>query len=133
MEGRVTSSQTGAEPTSMPIDPAITTIFDGGRATARQLRKSKLVITSGPDAGKEYELNKPRVTGGRSIINEIALSDKAVSGSHFEIISEDEGYRLKDLNSTNGTYVRDLRVMEVFLRPGTTFRRRQAVAAGGCG
>ncbi len=103
-------------------DPAITTIFDGGRATVRHLRKSKLVIISGPDAGKEYELNKPRVTGGRSIINEIPLTDKAVSGSHFEITGEDDGYRLRDLNSTNGTHVGELRIMEVFLKPGTTFR-----------
>ena len=103
-------------------DPAITTIFDGGRATVRHLRKSKLVIISGPDAGKEYELNKPRVTGGRSIINEIPLSDKAVSGSHFEIRGDDDGYMLRDLGSTNGTHVGELRVMEVFLKPGTTFR-----------
>ena len=106
----------------MPIDPAITTIFDGGRATVRKLRKSKLVFISGPEAGQEFELTKPRITGGRSIINEIQLSDKAVSGTHFEIFSEDDGYRLKDLNSTNGTFVGDLRVLEVFLRPGTTFR-----------
>ena len=106
----------------MGDDPAITTIFDGGRATARQLRKSKLVVVSGSDAGTEFELNKPRVTGGRSIINEIPLSDKAISGSHFEIICEDDGYRLRDLGSTNGTFVGELRVMEVFLRPGTTFR-----------
>ncbi len=103
-------------------DPAITTIFDGGRATVRHLRKSKLVIISGPDAGKEYELNKPRVIGGRSIINEIPLTDKAVSGSHFEITGEDDGYMLRDLGSTNGTHVGELRIMEVFLKPGTTFR-----------
>ncbi len=106
----------------MGEDPAITTIFDGGRATARQLRKSKLVVVSGADTGTDFELNKPRVTGGRSIINEITLADKAISGSHFEIICEDDGYRLKDLGSTNGTFVGELRVMEVFLRPGTTFR-----------
>ena len=106
----------------MGDDPAMTTIFDGGRATARQLRKSKLVVVSGSDQGTEFELNKPRVTGGRSIINEITLSDKAISGSHFEIICEDDGYRLKDLDSTNGTFVGELRVMDVFLKPGTTFR-----------
>ena len=106
----------------MGNDPAITTIFDGGRATVRHLRKSKLVIVSGPDAGREYELTKPRVTGGRSIINEIPLTDKAVSGSHFEISGDDDGYMLKDLNSTNGTFVGELRLKEVFLKPNTTFR-----------
>jgi transcriptional regulator with GAF, ATPase, and Fis domain len=106
----------------MSNDPAITTIFDGGRPTVRHLRKSKLVIISGADSGKEIELTKQKITGGRSIINEIVLSDKAVSGSHFEIVSQDDGYRLVDTGSTNGTFVGDLRIKEVFLRPGTTFR-----------
>jgi transcriptional regulator with GAF, ATPase, and Fis domain len=103
-------------------DPALTTIFDGGRPTVRHLRKSKLVVTSGADAGREVEINKPRVTGGRSIINDLVLSDKAISGSHFEIAAADDGYRLRDLDSTNGVYVGDLRVREVFLKPGIQFR-----------
>ena len=104
---------------TMANDPAITTIFDGGRPTVRHLRKGKLVIASGPDAGKEFELTKPRVSGGRSIINDIPLTDKAVSGTHFEIVSEDDGYRLRDLNCTNGTFVGELRIKEVYLRPAS--------------
>ncbi|MCA9664419.1 MAG: sigma 54-dependent Fis family transcriptional regulator [Myxococcales bacterium] len=103
-------------------DPAVTTVFDGGRATVRHLRKSKLVIISGPEAGKEIELTKQVVGGGRSIINDIPLTDKAVSGTHFEIRGDDHGYRLIDVGSTNGTYVGDLRIKDVYLRPGTTFR-----------
>ena len=103
-------------------DPAVTTIFDGGRATVRHLRKSKLVIISGPEAGKEIELTKQRVGGGRSIINDIPLTDKAVSGTHFEVVGDDNGYRLVDLGSTNGTFVGELRVKDVYLRQGTTFR-----------
>jgi transcriptional regulator with GAF, ATPase, and Fis domain len=106
----------------MANDPAITTIFDGGRPTVRQLRKAKLLVASGPDQGKSFELTKPRIGGGRSIINDVPLSDKAVSGTHFEIVSEDDGYRLVDLNSTNGTFVGDLRIKEVYLKPNLAFR-----------
>ncbi len=106
----------------MGSDPAVTTIFDGGRPTVRHLRKSKVVVVSGPDAGREYELTKQRVGGGRSIINDIPLTDKAVSGTHFEIVGEDDGYRLVDLNSTNGTFVGEIRIKEIYLRPGTQFR-----------
>jgi transcriptional regulator with GAF, ATPase, and Fis domain len=106
-----------------PEAPALTTVFaPGGRATVRHLRKSKLVIVTGVDAGKELEITKSRISGGRSIINDLVLSDKAVSGTHFEVISRDDGYRLRDLDSTNGTHVGDLRIKEVFLRPGATFR-----------
>ncbi len=107
-------------------DPAITTVFDGGRATVRRLRKAKLVVATGPDAGREVEMQKPRVSGGRSIINDLVLQDKAVSGTHFEVAVKDDGYHLKDLDSRNGTFVGDIRIKEVFLRPGMTFRVGQS-------
>ncbi len=103
----------------------LTTVFEGERATVRRLRKAKLVVTSGPDSGKEVEISKARCSGGRSIINDLVLQDKAVSGTHFEIAVRDDGYRLRDLNSRNGTYVGDLQIREVYLRPGTTFRAGQ--------
>ena len=100
----------------------LTTMFEGAWATVQRLRKGKLVVVSGADQGKELEIVKPRVTGGRSIISDLVLADKAVSGTHFEIAARDDGYRLRDLNSRNGVYVGDLRIREVFLRPGTVFR-----------
>jgi transcriptional regulator with GAF, ATPase, and Fis domain len=102
--------------------PALTTVFDGARATVRHLRKSKVVVLSGAEQGREVEIGKPRVTGGRSIINDLVLSDKAISGSHFEILARDDGYRLRDLDSTNGTFIGDLRIREVWLKPGQEFR-----------
>jgi len=100
----------------------LTTLFEGEWATVRRLRKGKLVVVGGPDQGKELEIVKPRVTGGRSIISDLVLADKAVSGTHFEVGARDDGYRLRDLNSRNGVYCGDLRVREVYLRPGTVFR-----------
>lgn len=100
----------------------LTTIFEGEWATVRRLRKGKLVILEGDDKGKEVEITKQRITGGRSIICDLVLGDKAVSGSHFEIVVRDDGYHLRDLQSRNGVYVGDLRVKDVFLRPGVTFR-----------
>src|SRR5215467_13782742 len=105
-----------------PDDSAIRTIFDGDRATVRQLRKSRLVVVAGADQGKELQITKPRISGGRSSINDIVLADKAVSGTHFEIVGRDDGYRLRDLDSTNGSYIGELRIKEVYLRPGTVFR-----------
>src|SRR3954471_19129233 len=100
----------------------LTTLFEGDWATVRRLRKGKLVVVAGADQGKTLEIVKPRVTGGRSIISDLVVGDKAVSGTHFEVSARDDGYRLRDLNSRNGIYVGDLRIRDVFLRPGTTFR-----------
>jgi transcriptional regulator with GAF, ATPase, and Fis domain len=100
----------------------MTTLFEGEWATVRRLRKGKLVVVAGADQGKELEISKPRVTGGRSIISDLVIADKAVSGTHFEIAARDDGYRLRDLNSRNGVFVGDLRIREAYLRPGTVFR-----------
>ncbi|HET9620159.1 MAG TPA: sigma 54-interacting transcriptional regulator [Kofleriaceae bacterium] len=100
----------------------LTTLFEGEWATVRRMQKGKLVVVAGADHGKELEITKPRVTGGRSIISDLVVADKAVSGTHFEVSARDDGYRLRDLNSRNGIYVGDLRIREVFLRPGTVFR-----------
>ncbi len=100
----------------------LTTIFEGDRATVRRLRTGKLVVLTGPDQGKELEIKKTRSSGGRSIINDMVLQDKAVSGTHFEVVARDDGYRLRDLNSRNGTFIGDVRLREIYLRPKTTFR-----------
>ncbi len=80
------------------------------------------MVISGSETGREVEINKTRCSGGRSIINDLVLQDKAVSGAHFEIIARDDGYRLRDLDSRNGTFVGDLRIRDVYLRPGAVFR-----------
>jgi transcriptional regulator with GAF, ATPase, and Fis domain len=104
------------------LHSGLTTLFDGERATVRRLRKAKLVVVSGSDAGKEIEVSKARVTCGRSVIADLVLQDRSVSGSHLEVVARDDGYRLRDLESRNGTFVGDLQVREVYLRPGTIFR-----------
>jgi transcriptional regulator with GAF, ATPase, and Fis domain len=101
---------------------AMATVFEGGRAAVRKLRKAKLVVTSGPDSGREVDMGTRLCTGGRSIINDLVLADKAVSGTHFKIVADEDGYRLVDLDSRNGTTIGDLRVREVYLQPGTSFR-----------
>ncbi len=111
-----------ANPPSPFEEAGLTTIFDGGRPTVRHLRKSKLVVISGPELGKEVEIGKQRVTGGRSMINDLILPDKAISSTHFEVAARDDGYRLRDLDSTNGVYVGDMRIREVYLKPGMEFR-----------
>lgn len=102
-------------------DGALTIIFSGGRPKVKQLRKSMLVVLQGADKGKELQIDRHRVTGGRSIINDLVLNDKAVSGAHFEVASADDGFRLRDLASTNGTFIGGMRIREVYLGPGTEF------------
>jgi len=105
--------------------PALTTVFVDERATKRRLKRGRLLVIEGPDQGRELSIERERVTIGRSLICDLVLADKAVSGTHCEIVASEQGVLLKDLGSTNGTSVGDLRIREVWIRPGTVIRAGQ--------
>jgi len=106
-------------------EPALTTVFVDARATKRRLKRGRLIVIEGPDQGRELSVERARVTIGRSLICDLVLADKAVSGTHCEIIANEKGVLLKDLGSTNGTTINDLRIREVWIRPGTVIRAGQ--------
>jgi transcriptional regulator with GAF, ATPase, and Fis domain len=84
-----------------------------------QVRKVKLRVESGPDAGTEVELSKPRISVGRSAVNELVLADTSVSGAHLEFVLGDRrGVLVRDLGSTNGTSVNGVRIQGCFIEPG---------------
>jgi DNA-binding NtrC family response regulator len=86
-------------------------------AEALRVRKCRLEVIAGPDAGLARTFGAPVLQIGRAGAD-LALGDRRVSALHAEIRVEDGGYRLRDLGSTNGTYVWGMRVVEVFIAPG---------------
>ena len=60
---------------------------------------------------------------GRAAVNHIQLRDQSVSSTHFELRAEEDGILLKDMGSTNGTYLGGCRIREVWLTPGATVPR----------
>ncbi len=61
--------------------------------------------------GKEIPLVS-KITLGRDPGNSVVLEDKMVSRFHAEIQKIKDEYFVKDLNSSNGTYVNDIKVPE---------------------
>ena len=55
----------------------------------------------------EYEFNAGRVIIGRSSDNEIYIRSKFVSRHHAQLIIDDTGCTIEDLNSTNGIFIED--------------------------
>ena len=113
-----------------------------GLSTVIALQRVRLSVIEGPDAGRSVESDDEMVLRvGTRENNHLVLSDKSISGYHLEISrrvggdsegpsarsssassgGEDDrgGWRLRDVGSTNGTYVGSLRVFDVQLRPGT--------------
>ncbi len=63
-------------------------------------------------------LDQEETTIGRSADNGISIEDPAASSRHCAILRKGNSYMLRDLNSTNGTYLNGAQVTEVPLAPG---------------
>jgi pSer/pThr/pTyr-binding forkhead associated (FHA) protein len=90
-----------------------------GRPSRMEIRRCRLVVMGGPDVGHTSELESDWIRVGARQGCDLVLTDPRVSGYHFEIRVTEDGYLLRDLDSTNGTYVGGHRVREIFLKPGT--------------
>lgn len=73
-----------------------------------------------------------RYTIGRNAENDLIISDSSVSGEHAEIIvSEDfKMYTLKDLGSTNGTFINNRRVVSKIITENQNFKFGNYVLSG---
>lgn len=93
--------------------------------TARRLRlpdweKLSLACIAGPEAGRIFEIEKPRVVIGRAGAD-VLLNDQECSRQHAAIEVSDDKVFLVDLGSTNGTYVSDRRITQVELENRSEF------------
>ncbi|WP_129347327.1 GGDEF domain-containing protein [Sorangium cellulosum] len=77
-----------------------------------------LVVIYGTELGRRIPLGTGAIECGRSIQTDIPLDDEAVSRRHARISWSGGSYVVRDLGSTNGTYVNDACVDERSLRDG---------------
>lgn len=89
----------------------------------------KLLISFPDGPEQTYELTESTVTVGRVSDNTIQIDHASVSSHHAELIEADGEYRLKDLDSTNGTRLNGERVTEENLRAGDRIRFGQVEAS----
>ncbi|HAK59799.1 MAG TPA: Fis family transcriptional regulator [Nitrospiraceae bacterium] len=86
------------------------------------LKKVRLVVTKGNDEGKEVTLQQPAVALGTLGENDFLLTDPTVSRRHAVVEEKADGYLLRDLGSTNGTFLDGVRIREGYLSPGSIIR-----------
>lgn len=72
--------------------------------------RATLVVVEGPAAGSEYELTRESYVIGRNADADVCLTDDAISGSHAAIELGRDGFKVRDMGSTNGTMVNGSRV-----------------------
>ena len=79
---------------------------------------AKLILTFNKQVIKEYPFAKDSITMGRQEDNTIVIDNLAVSGYHAKIDKVGGEYILTDLQSTNGTFVNDEKVVSHKLSHG---------------
>jgi two-component system cell cycle response regulator len=93
-----------------------------------------LVQIYGPGIGKRWPLNGIELTIGRDPVNDIVVDLDNVSRRHCRFTSRDGKVLLKDLGSTNGTYLNDQEVrQETVLRSGDLVKVGGAIFKFLCG
>ncbi len=91
--------------------PAQVVMPKARKATARLTYKSADGLVT------EFPLEE-RNTLGRHPKNSIRLNDREISKEHAVVERKGDRYRIRDLRSSNGSYVNNRRINETWLRPG---------------
>src|SRR5438876_316434 len=83
---------------------------------------SRLLIQRGASGTQEIVLKPGANRLGRNEQNDLPINDPTVSGFHCEIDFEHDTVIVKDLGSTNGTFINSVPIRQAILEPGQTLR-----------
>lgn len=88
----------------------------------------RLTVIKGFNKGEEFPLDQEEITIGRAEGNTIRLNIAEVSRAHSSLTKVEEGYMIKDLGSTNGTFVDKKEIGgKYLLKPGDTIMLGDAI------
>jgi pSer/pThr/pTyr-binding forkhead associated (FHA) protein len=86
---------------------------------------ARLVVLTEGFTGLSHELKAEKVTIGRVEDNAFQIAEASVSSHHCEVLQKGDDYVVKDLGSTNGTFIDGEQVTEAVLKPGHLLRLGQ--------
>jgi pSer/pThr/pTyr-binding forkhead associated (FHA) protein len=86
---------------------------------------AKLVVLSPEQKGRSYELKVDKTTIGRVEDNTFQIAESSVSSHHCEVLLRGSDVIIKDLNSTNGTFINGEKISESVLKAGQTLKLGQ--------
>jgi transcriptional regulator with GAF, ATPase, and Fis domain len=82
----------------------------------------KLIVLAGPLCGEAFPLDGVSVTIGRDSATELSIPDRLISRRHCEVQTVNGGFVLRDLGSSNGTFVNGIPMRERSLEHGDRIR-----------
>ncbi len=85
----------------------------------------KLVVLTEGFTGQTYELKVEKTTIGRVDDNSFQIPEGSVSSHHCEVLLRGNDVVVKDLSSTNGTFINGQKTSEAVLKSGQILRLGQ--------
>ena len=85
----------------------------------------KLVVLSEGLTGRAHELKAEKTTIGRVEDNTFQIPHPSVSSHHAEILLRGSEVVVRDLDSTNGSFIADKQITEAVLKPSQVLRLGQ--------
>jgi pSer/pThr/pTyr-binding forkhead associated (FHA) protein len=82
----------------------------------------RIVLLSEGLTGRTYELKAEKTTVGRVEDNTFQIPDGSVSSHHCELLLRGNDVVVRDLDSTNGSFINGERITEAVLKPGHILR-----------
>jgi DNA-binding NtrC family response regulator len=104
---------------SSEVPPRTRVSTEGVASRAVHLSQCKLVVLKGSQRGKEFVISGDVIRIGKVDENDLALPEETVSRVHCEILRDQKGHLLRDLHSTNGTFLDGAEIKEAYIRPGS--------------
>jgi DNA-binding NtrC family response regulator len=110
-----------------PRDTNVTSILEEQPAFTRQRPGGTFLVIKGPDRGEQVALTNKPVTFGSAPACDLVLTDKTVSRRHAMALLEGNEVLVRDLGSTNGSFIQGSRFKEITVGFGAEIKLGRTV------
>jgi DNA-binding NtrC family response regulator len=105
-----------------------TRVLSGEDPLRLSVQKYRLVVVRGPEIGATFPLDdQSEIRVGKGPDNDVIIPDATVSRQHFTLTRSGDRWALRDVGSTNGTWLDDAQIREAFVRPGQRIRAGEVI------
>jgi DNA-binding NtrC family response regulator len=110
-----------------PRDTNVTSVLEEQPAFTRQRPGGTFLVIKGPDRGEQAALTNKPLTFGSAPSCDLVLTDKTVSRRHAMALFEGNEVLVRDLGSTNGSFIQGSRFKEITVGFGAEIKLGRTV------
>jgi pSer/pThr/pTyr-binding forkhead associated (FHA) protein len=109
------------------VTASITRLIAKDAAIFRQSGRGRFIVIRGPDRGESLVVGPSPITLGSGSASDVRLSDPTISRRHLSVTLAESGVVVRDLGSTNGSFVGGARFQELLLGFGAEIQIGQTL------